>query len=422
MKILSVLALLPLFGVLSVKAQKHDHNPDCKGQRYGYNELAFYVCAHQDDWQLFMGASAFNDINSFDEKGPPVNGKKVVIIYTTAGNLHDDDDTKSCDCKDGHDPRHSPLPYWRVREQGAKNSVHLAACRLGGWGPSGSYHGNQTTTVNGHQLTRYQFKNTTSYFLRIKAGQYHEWYNTPDQPAGTVDSSTTYIDFADFANTLYYIYKTEMDSAQIQDSVTFNFPDVNEQINPNDHVEHYLAGRGACEAAKILSADVGKCFAESLYVDYHTLNLPVNTELADRQNEAALTAVYCMALLDYNAWPEWGSQYQEWTARNYSRTITSWDLPKPPRHENEGMNELGAKLIANPADKNCFIRFNLPTKSDVTIRINSINGDSVYQTTTRLDGSNTIPVDTHNLPNGSYMVVITAESKVVAKMIFEVLH
>src|SRR6185369_14940016 len=67
-----------------------------------FPKVSFYVCAHEDDWQLFMGTDAFNDINNYDEKKGEANGTKVVIIYTTAGNLHDDDDTKTCDCNDTH--------------------------------------------------------------------------------------------------------------------------------------------------------------------------------------------------------------------------------------------------------------------------------------------------------------------------------
>src|SRR5580704_6339006 len=46
-----------------------------------YTSVSYYVVAHPDDWQLFMGVNAFNDITP----GIAGSGTKVVLIYTTAG-------------------------------------------------------------------------------------------------------------------------------------------------------------------------------------------------------------------------------------------------------------------------------------------------------------------------------------------------
>ena len=62
-----------------------------------YTSLAFYVTAHEDDWELFRGEQAYRDLAT------PT--KKVVFIYVTAG---DAGQTNG---------------WWEAREQGALAAV-----------------------------------------------------------------------------------------------------------------------------------------------------------------------------------------------------------------------------------------------------------------------------------------------------------
>jgi len=292
-------------GVVSVQPKQE--------QQRNYPAVAFYVCAHQDDWQLFMGADAFRDISSYNEKSTEPNGTKVVLVYTTAGNLNDTDDSKTCDC---YDRQQNRIAYWQVREAGANNSVHLAASKVGGYGPGVNYPAMAVVEINGHRITKYEFRNTVSYFLRIKSGRYGRWYDDNNVAVGTVDNSTEYTSRTDLTNTLSAIFSREMNSAG---SASFHMPDIDEQINHNDHHDHLIAGRAGIEAVRSVSKKLNKRFAVSLHIDYQTKDMPANITGADAQNEAALTAVYCLSLLDHNAWPEWGNDYQQWTSRNYSR-------------------------------------------------------------------------------------------------------
>ncbi len=370
-----------------------------------------------------MGTNVYNDVLTYNEKNPGQNGKKVVIIYTTAGNLHDSDDANSCNCMDPYDHYQNHIPYWKVREHGSKNSIHLAACRMGGWGANIPYPNNQTVIINGHSITRYNFKNTASYYLRIKEGNYGKWKTEPNSNAGTVDSSTTYTCWADFVNTLYYIYKAEMDSSMIEQKANFNYPDVNEDINIGDHWDHLMAGRAACEASKLLSANISKCFTTNLFVDYNTQNLPPNLSPPDIQNEAAMTGVYCMALLDYNAWPEWGSLYAEWDCRNYYRTITSCENPVQANLlAQDSLISLKIKVYPSPANNNLFLQFNLPTKALLKVRITDTKGATVFEEDTHLSTDNTISINTSSFSNGSYMLLLGADGSKVSNTIFEVAH
>ncbi len=395
---------------LNVRAQK------------AYNELTVYVVAHQDDWQLFMGANVYKDIVSFDEISPNVNGKKVVIIYTTAGNLHDTDDTKSCNCRDPYENNSKPFPYWKVREAGAKRSVHLAASRIGGWGPGIPYPQNKTVVINGHRITKYEYKNTVSYFLRINTARFGAWYSDPRAATSTVDTSSTYADYSDFVNTIYSIYKAEIDSNLKSHKITFNCQDIDETINPNDHHDHYISGRAASEAAMLLGKETDTCYRQTLFVDYHSQNLPPNLSTPDVQNEAAVTAVYCLALLDYNAWPEWGSLYQEWTGRNYSRTITTCESPaKTNILAQDSLDTLNTRVYPSPADKQLTVRFNLPVITPVDIAIYDVSGATVFHFKGLLPETNFL-INTTLYPSGYYIIVVSNGGKPINKTIFDVVH
>jgi hypothetical protein len=194
---------------------------------------------------------------------------------------------------------------------------------MDGWGPGAPYPSYDTTTINKHLVVRYKYKNTVSYFMRLKSGRYGHWYDTNDSEVTTIDSLTTYVNRQDFITTLAAIYEGEMNDEIEQNTATFHYPDTDENKNPKDHHDHYIAGNCAAAAASMLAQRRNTCYRQQLYIDYDTENLPVNIYNPDVQNEAALTAVYCLALLDHNAWPEWGKTYREWNNRNYYRTTNT---------------------------------------------------------------------------------------------------
>src|SRR5689334_10192163 len=78
---------------------------------FSSSKVSIYVAAHQDDWQLFMGANAYDDIVNSNDSA------RVVVIYVTAG---DYSDLRS-------DTAFGKIAYLLARERGAKNSVRLAA-------------------------------------------------------------------------------------------------------------------------------------------------------------------------------------------------------------------------------------------------------------------------------------------------------
>ena len=340
-----------------------------------------------------MGDNVYNDINACSEKARD-SGTKTVIIYATAGDLNDDD-THSCNCFNPSDPDKKHMPYWMVREIGSKNSLHIAGCKLGGSGYPLPYPENQHTVINGHVVTRYNFKNTVSYYLRIKANDYGSWFHTTAASTRTVDTSTSYADWSDFIETICTIYKTEMGNINAG-NVSFSMPDIDELRNPNDHVDHRTTGKAGGEAVYKLGQDLNASFRENMFVDYHIKDLPPNISMPDIQNKSAMTGVYCLALLDYNAWPEWGNDYQEWCNRSYFRTISSSDTVNV--HSNLPL------VFPNPANEMVNIQFDSQILSTVQIQIFNMTGVEVFHTSALPGPSNTVPISTVHLIPGTYVV------------------
>jgi len=171
------------------------------------NDIAFYVSAHQDDWQLFCGEQAVADLKEPD--------KKVVFIHTTAG-----DGGRS----DG---------WWEVRERGALASFRAVtpAAPL-----TFSIH-----QINGHKVSVYTCGNTVNYCLRLPDGVGDaSLSNLRDNKLASltaVDNSTTYHGWQDFCKTLEMIM--ELERSQIgTENPWVNALDYNSTRNPGDHCDH----------------------------------------------------------------------------------------------------------------------------------------------------------------------------------------
>ncbi len=111
------------------------------------DKVSFYFAAHEDDWQLFMNPSAFQDV---------INGAaKTVFIHMTAGDAG---------LGIGWDGRKHP--FYLARENGAETAIRfmadaddIPAERVAG-----------QMTFNGHAIYRVAYRNTVSYFLRVPDG------------------------------------------------------------------------------------------------------------------------------------------------------------------------------------------------------------------------------------------------------------
>jgi|GEM_PF-6168842 len=152
-----------------------------------YSCVSFYVVAHQDDWQLFMGSQAWADVQSYDAAESMVNGSKVVFIYITDGAFHSEpSDNNSCFLclYNENDPQFSSFcgednHYSVVRERAAESSLRVAANRPDGTLSGRSYNNNFSAwyeAINHHSVWCVRYRNTVSYYIRLSTFSLIKWF------------------------------------------------------------------------------------------------------------------------------------------------------------------------------------------------------------------------------------------------------
>jgi len=267
-----------------------------------YAAVSFYIVAHPDQWQLFMGNDAFNDI----VKKTGNEQSKVMLIYTTAGDESYNGNTP--------DPNH-----YLAREEGARNSVEFCA----------DIHGDHIPwvldriLVRGHSILKYTYKNVVSYLLRLPDGcngnnisgqSLQLLHDSLVQSITTVDSTTTYSGWADLDSTLREIVGNEAANAP---HLYFNTADADTATNQGDDPDNIYAGKLCMDAIAGMQGISLKLFQENKIA-----NLPVNLNDKDIATKAAL-----LSQIDYvrtmrglpTAWTTLNLMY---LSRNYFRTIT----------------------------------------------------------------------------------------------------
>lgn len=288
-------------------------------RRAAVTSLSFYVGGHQDDWQLFRGNVAYNDLTKA--------GSRVVFIYATAG-----DGGRT----DG---------WWEARERGAVAAARKAA------GPAPLRV--DVGRFNDHPVVRYTSANSVSYFMRLPDGQYRSGMGFPayndeslsqlrdgGKPVTAVDKSATYKSWADFWQTLRAIMEYERSQVPAMPHPWVNAPDYfgpdnsrqdcgsQGSCNPCDHPDHKAVGDA-------LRQFVTGTYNRAWWVGYDTRNRPENLKGADFIRKGELFFAYSAAIqnemtangnpasLDLEEWRFWG-------ARDYGRTV-NWDEPDPDK-------------------------------------------------------------------------------------------
>ncbi|MES2621317.1 MAG: hypothetical protein V4615_10740 [Bacteroidota bacterium] len=261
-----------------------------------------YVSAHQDDWQLFMGVNAYNDIVKSSDSS------RVLIVYVTAGDYSD--------CLTTSDTQ--PVPYFLAREQGAKNSVELAANthkQRYEWE-------NDTVKIHGHLLLRSSYKFITCYFLRLADGAIDGQRNLSlrnfrkNRFANnySIDSLTRYTNWNDLSTTCSNILEFETKNSN---EIFLNLFDTSYVYNPNDHSDHY-------ETALIfLNASNTMPVKRLVYEGYNSgNNRAANLKNLDIMKESALFAAYNQAMIDNNYPSIWNNDYIRFCDKNYFRLVS----------------------------------------------------------------------------------------------------
>jgi hypothetical protein len=265
------------------------------------DKVSFYFAAHEDDWQLFMSPSAFQDV---------INGAaKTVFIHMTAG-----------DAGLGIGWGGRKHPFYLARENGAATAIHFMADADNIPTDEIAEH----RPFNGHSIYRVSYRNTVSYFLRVPDGNPEGtgYYDTGFQSLRrladgaidrlyAVDGSTVYHGWNDLTATVRRIVDFERGRAA---AVQFNVAELDARINPNDHSDHLMTARAALDSVKDLA-----CVRRVSYVDYASAKLPENLDAQQRDMESSVFAVTLAGVLAFDHRTSWHHYDKSFVGRNYFR-------------------------------------------------------------------------------------------------------
>lgn len=264
-------------------------------------KVSFYFAAHEDDWQLFMNPSAFQDV---------INGAaKTVFVHVTAG-----------DAGLGVGFGGRKWPLYLARENGAEQAVRFMADANDKPVEKDVSH----KTFNGHAIYRVGYRNTVSYFLRVPDGHWSGdgYYDTgfeslkrlhsgENSVLRAVDGSATYHGWGDLTKTLRTLMDYERGRAT---KIQINVAETDARINPQDHSDHVMTARAALDAVKDLA-----CARRVFYVDYASAKLPENLSAQQRDMESSVFAVTLAGVLALDHGVSWHHYDKSFVGRNYFR-------------------------------------------------------------------------------------------------------
>ena len=264
--------------------------------------VEFFIQAHQDDWQLFLGDRAALAVPT---------ATKVVFIYTTAGDA-------GSPASDG---------YWQERERAAQTSIDSMT-------PAGALTC-ASQTVNGHAIRRCVKGKAVSYYMRLPDGNgegqgYPPAYGSLAKlRAGTistltaVDASSSYSSWSDLVATIRGIVSFE--AAGLTDPVlAVHAPETDRVPNGSDHSDHLATGD------LVQAAMVGRPWNAFWYVGYQTIHSPPNLTSAQQATKWKLIVAYD-DVLKGNYGSIIGTSHSEaWSWRTIFRTTWSTGEPPPP--------------------------------------------------------------------------------------------
>jgi hypothetical protein len=265
------------------------------------DKVSFYFAAHEDDWQLFMNPTAFEDVLG--------GAAKTVFIHVTAG----DDGL-------GVGSGGRKYPYYLARENGAINAMRFMADA----DRPPIAQSAAAVTFDGHPIYRTSYRNTIGYFLRLPDGDasgagfagtgFKSLKRLADgdiDSLAAIDGSTVYHGWSDLVATVRDILSYERGRASL---VQLNVADPDARINPADHSDHLTTAKAALDAA----ADMN-CVRRVYYVDYASAKLPENLDARERDMESAVFAVTLAGVIAFDQGTAWQHYDHSFIGRNYFR-------------------------------------------------------------------------------------------------------
>jgi hypothetical protein len=255
---------------------------------FAQSNTSFYIAAHEDDWQLFIGNEVYDDISA---------GKNVVIVYMTAG---------EGGLRTGGT---GAIPYYRARELASYQSI-LIPTFLGN--VSKTNDGWFTRTFNNKKIYANKERNVTSYYFRLPDGNPggggYEINNNEslgrlyvgNKPSiKSIDNSATYTGWGQLRATLEALIRYHVGNASGFRLAT-HLPDWTQ--NADDHSDHLHTGLLAKEAGHNTGAVMRGWF------DYCINTKPSNLTPSDTMDKTRMQGALASIL----------------AANRYDPTVDSW--------------------------------------------------------------------------------------------------
>lgn len=274
---------------------------------FAQESVAFYIVAHQDDWQLFMVKNAFADVTNAKQK--------TVFITLTAGDAGLG--------KGGS----GTVPYYQARDNGSRLSIKFLADIASAPDRSESA---KYVYANAHQIFQVQYKHTKSYYLRLPEGNGdgNGYTGTGNQSLKrlrdgdiskitAVDSSATYQGWTDLVKTIQRIIIAETSGYSY---ATLNIPETNSLYNPGDHNDHLLVGDLAEQASKDLT-----CLKQYSWLGYFSVSKAMNLSNDDLLNYSSVFVCNVAGNIQGGYKGNWDAAHKQWIGKGVAR-MTSIQL------------------------------------------------------------------------------------------------
>ncbi len=347
---------------------------------FAQNQTSVYIVAHPDDWQLFMGNDAYNDIQD--------TSNKVIFIITTSGDAS------------YNDPKPN-LRFARSRERGVLNSVRFCAdmktvvdsgCRT------------KRVTINHHQLLCYPYKHVKTYFMRLPDGCYSAGYlgqsleylhDEKISRITSIDSAETYEGWQDVVQTIRAIITTE---TKDQNNVSVNYQDHDRDYNTGDHPDHLFTGLAASQAAAAIPM-----IKHRGYMDYRLAKQPINLSSEEIAIKAGIFALADFGITEEGDRTSFNKSHLAFVTRTYSRRLPSVDSAGNPFFPPD------IKVFPNPASGAAvMVSFSVNTTEQAGLWLRDLQGNTIWKDTAipTVKGDNLYTIPLTGIVPGIYLITL----------------
>jgi len=381
-----------------------------------FTSVAFSIQAHQDDQWLFMSSRIIADMTAA--------GTKMVFITLTAG----DESCGSCTYGSG--------PFYLGREIGSVYSSKFAADLTTGTTPL-DVPTATTVSINGHNITKYVYKNTVNYFLRLPDGNVNGlgFPNNNNQSlnklrTGVISSistigindlpplapAATYVGWSDLTNTIKAIINTEKITGT-QSWIHTAHTDISTPngYNVNDHSDHTNSGIASADAVSSGMTWVGI----NGFMNYNSSAQSANLNQTDLENSAILLALETFGMTEMEYQNEFNTAHMNWVPMDYFQTVKIPSGSAPfagfSGSENSSGNVTHTGLtnipmiisVTSPLLNDLRISISPYEPGQLTTNIYDLSGNKVYESTTTVENKDAFILTLKNAVNKKGTYVIT---------------